>query len=244
MKSLQLLFLLFSLGLFIGCEPGPCKFVECGPGDCVEGICDCPDGFTGDNCEIQLCFGVACINGDCDPQTESCNCHPNYYGQDCNILCVNGEFANGSCNCSEGYEGITCETASRDRFLGWWGCEQWTIAPQIGGTPVPGVLPGPSLSNSLKFEEGYKVNEIELFPTENSNGLMLLRSDKRITAQITENTFNIELQYLTTEVTVYGSASLDTDSRILSVELFVFNPITTFTQVVKGSFFLVRNING
>jgi len=30
MKSLQLFFLAFLLGLFIGCQPDPCEYVECG----------------------------------------------------------------------------------------------------------------------------------------------------------------------------------------------------------------------
>ncbi|MEM7105255.1 MAG: hypothetical protein AAF502_19105 [Bacteroidota bacterium] len=235
MKSLQLFFLALLLGLFIGCEPDPCEFVECGPGVCFEGICDCPDGFSGDNCEIEECFGVGCINGDCDSQTETCNCNPNYYGESCNILCVNGEFANGDCNCSEGYEGITCETESRCRFLGWWNCDQWTYSSQIGGPPIPGFTPA-----SIKFEQGFNIFEVELFPTERSNGLMLLSSDTRIVGQVTENTINFEFQYLTTERTVYGSASLGDDDRILSIELYLFNPATSFTEVARGTFRISR----
>jgi len=68
MKTLQFFFLALLVGLFMGCEPDPCKDVECGPGDCVEGICDCPDGFAGISCEIELCFGLVCSNGDCDSQ--------------------------------------------------------------------------------------------------------------------------------------------------------------------------------
>jgi len=229
MKLLQLFFLALLLGLFIGCGSDLCEDVECGPGDCFEGICNCPDGFSGVNCEIEECFGVGCVNGDCDPQTETCNCYPNYYGEGCDILCVNGEFANGECNCDEGYEGITCDTESRCRFMGWWSCQQWTSASQIGGTPTPGFLPA-----SLKIEEGYQINEVELFPTENSNGLLLLSSGNRKVGQVTENKINFE-------GTVYGSASLDND-RVLSIELFLFNPTTSSTEVAKGTFTLARNI--
>lgn len=233
MKSLQLFFLALSLGLFIGCEPDPnlCEDVECGPGDCFEGICKCPDGFSGVNCEIEECFGVGCVNGDCDPQTETCNCYPNYYGEGCDILCVNGEFANGNCNCSDGYEGIACETESRCRLIGWWGCNQWTI----DGSPTPGFLPA-----SIKFEEGNKISEVKLFPTENSSGLMLLSSSNRIIGQVKENRITFESQQIP-QGTVYGSASLGAN-RILSIVLYLFNPTTSFTEVARGTFTLARNL--
>ena len=235
MKSLQLFFLALLLGLFIGCEPDPCDDVACGPGNCVEGNCDCPDGFTGTHCEVELCFGVPCINGNCDPQTKSCNCEPNFYGERCDIYCLNGEYENGDCNCAEGYEGITCETEIRCRYLGWWGCDQWTFASHIGGTPTPGFTPA-----SIKFEQGVNIFEVELFPTANSDGLMLLSSDHRMVGQVTENTINFELQYLTTERAVYGSASLGDDDRILSIELYFFNPTTSITEVARGTFRIAR----
>jgi hypothetical protein len=234
MKSLPLFFLALILGLFIGCGPDPCEVVACGPGDCVEGICDCPDGFSGVNCEIEECFGVDCINGDCDPQTESCNCDPNYYGESCDILCVNGEFANGDCNCSEGYEGITCETEMRDRFLGGWGCEQWTWVSQIGDS----TFQGPMLGN-IKFECGNSIPEVELFPRK--NGLMLLSLDNRIVGQVTEKTINFELQYSSPGVSVYGSASLGDDLN-LSLELYFLNHTTSLTEVASGTFRIYRHI--
>ncbi len=237
MKSLQVFFLFLLICLSIGCNlEDLCEDVECGPGNCVEGICDCPDGFSGDNCEIEFCYGVDCFNGDCNPQTESCLCHPNYYGEGCNILCVNGEFTDGECNCLEGYEGISCETQSRCRFMGWWGCSQWTSTSQIGGTPIPQDQLG-----NIKIEEGSKVNEVILFPTENNSGLMLLNTSNVIVGQVKENTINFESQYLSNGSSVYGSVSLN-DDMVFSFELFVFNPNTSLTQEAKGTFFLVRNI--
>ncbi len=237
MKLFQLYFLALSLVFSIGCQPDLCEDVACGPGNCVEGICDCPDGFIGDNCEIALCFGVPCINGDCNLQTETCECYPNFYGEECNKLCVNGEFINGFCHCEVGYEGFTCQTESRDHFLGWWSCEEWSWASQIGGSPVAGALPG-----SIKFECGISTPEIKMFPTENSSGLMLLNSSNRIAGQVSQKTINFDLQYLTTEVTVHGSASLDIN-RILNIELFVFNPATSLTEEAKGTFTFFRHID-
>lgn len=236
MKSFLPFLLAIVMVLLGGCTPDSCEFLECGPGDCAKGICDCPEGFSGENCEIEDCFGVGCSYGDCDPQTKTCNCHPNYYGEGCDTLCVNGEFVSGDCECAEGYEGSTCEDEIRNRFLGWWGCEQWTSASQIGGTPVPGFTPA-----SIKFEKGFNIFEVELFPTENSSGLLLLSSENRIVGQVTANTITFELQYLTSERSIYGSASLDTG--VLSFELYLFNPTTSLTEEVRGTFRLHRRWN-
>ena len=238
MKLLQPFFLILLLGLFIGCESDdPCEDVECGSGECIQGICDCPDGFTGVNCEIApLCFSKPCVNGDCDLQSETCNCNPNYFGEACDILCVNGVYENGDCICSVGYEGIACEIESRDRFLGWWGCEQWTWTSQIGDSLFQGASLG-----SIKFECGNNIPKIEFFPTPSSNGLMLLNSSNKIVGEVTNNKINFELQYLTTEVTVYGSARLGID-RILRIELYIFNPATSFTEVARGTFTLYRQL--
>ena len=238
MKSFQLFFLVLLLGLHIGCEPGdPCIDVECGPGDCVEGICDCPCGFSGVNCEIEdLCSGVVCCNGICDPQTESCNCNPNFYGLSCNVYCVNGEFANGRCNCSEGYEGFACDIESRNGFLGWWSCEQWTWTSEIGDSIFQGGQLG-----SLKFDCGDSIPEVVLFPTENSSGLMLLHSDNRIVGRVTENIINFESQSIFPQIPyskVYGSARQDGPS--LNIELYLFNPSTSLTEIVRGEFSILR----
>lgn len=235
-NSLQLSFLFLLLGLIIGCTPNDlCDNVECGPGNCVEGVCDCPCGFSGINCEIEdLCFDDVCCNGVCDPLTETCNCDPNYYGKSCTVLCLNGEFANGLCNCNVGYEGVACEIESRDGFLGWWSCEEWTWTSQT----VDSTFQGPLLG-LIKFDCGNSIPEVEVFPTENSNGLMLLSSNNIIVGEVTNKTINFELQYLP-DVSVYGSAILGND-RMLNIELYFLNLTTMLTEVAKGKFSIYRH---
>ncbi len=59
------------------------------------------------------------------------------------------------------------------------------------------------------------------------------RSDNIIVGQVTENTINFEFQDIL-QGTVYGSASLE--DRILSIELYPFNPITSLTEEARGTF--------
>lgn len=48
----SVLFLLLLGCVFAACRPDPCAEVACeNGGTCAEGICDCPEGFSGDRCE-------------------------------------------------------------------------------------------------------------------------------------------------------------------------------------------------
>lgn len=82
-----LLFFSAFLTVFTSCEkddPDPCENVTClNGGVCVNGSCDCPDGYSGLQCEtFDDCFNVTCLNG--------------------------GTCVNGICNCPDGYSGSDC----------------------------------------------------------------------------------------------------------------------------------------
>ena len=81
MKKLQsALLFAFLLFLLSSCKD-LCKNITCeNGGSCNEGICNCPSGYSGENCEIvDPCLNVTCQNG--------------------------GSCVNGACNCLPGYSG-------------------------------------------------------------------------------------------------------------------------------------------
>lgn len=64
-------------------------------GECEEGVCNCPPGYFGEDCEYyEPCSVLVCENGGtCDEW-------------------------DGQCDCLEGFEGELCETEERAEFLG------------------------------------------------------------------------------------------------------------------------------
>lgn len=95
-----LLSLFFALGslsmmLYTACTKDRCRDINClNGGTCNDGLCECPPGWAGPNCEIDACSTLACANG--------------------------GTCYEGSCICPVGYEGTQCETESRTKFIGIW----------------------------------------------------------------------------------------------------------------------------
>ena len=118
-KILPLLLVLCSAFALVSCDD--CRKIECNNGGtCSEGICACPEGFSGTYCDAEdLCITqeVECLNdGEC--LGGECDCKTFYYGESCADYCVYGTYADGNCNCNEGIEGENCDIFSREKFLG------------------------------------------------------------------------------------------------------------------------------
>jgi hypothetical protein len=96
MKIINILFL-FILVIY-GCNP--CSNKDCNSGTCVEGECECNDGWSGSNCDVDLCADINCENGTC--VNGICECEDNFQGTLCDeeIFCTNscGYANDGECD--------------------------------------------------------------------------------------------------------------------------------------------------
>uniref|UniRef100_A0A8C5WC07 Tenascin N n=1 Tax=Leptobrachium leishanense TaxID=445787 RepID=A0A8C5WC07_9ANUR len=81
-------------------------------GKCVDGKCQCAEGFTGDDCSVKLCVPDCGPNGKC--VNGKCVCSKGYTGvgcreRQCTPDCGRfGKCIDGTCQCAEGYTGPTC----------------------------------------------------------------------------------------------------------------------------------------
>jgi EGF-like domain/Tenascin EGF domain len=79
-----------------------------GQGKCINGMCQCDVGYTGDACELQECPNGCNGHGDCI--NEKCVCSKAWGGNDCSqCLCMHGQCAGTQCVCDPGWSGVKCE---------------------------------------------------------------------------------------------------------------------------------------
>ncbi|XP_076447152.1 teneurin-m-like [Babylonia areolata] len=86
-----------------------------GRGDCVNGHCECWEGFHGLYCALDQCPEVC--NGQGELVDGRCRCYKGFKGSDCSLrehMCVvpncngNGHCINGQCVCFQGFQGPDC----------------------------------------------------------------------------------------------------------------------------------------
>lgn len=92
--------------------PGSCTNNCNGNGDCVDGICQCHAGFTGETCK-QFCPDDCSGHGDC--VVGACLCLAGWQGASCDTQgCCNGhgtcETDPDTCVCDAGWSGSECTT--------------------------------------------------------------------------------------------------------------------------------------
>ncbi|MFK7972881.1 MAG: calcium-binding EGF-like domain-containing protein [Bacteroidia bacterium] len=108
-----------------------CADVQCeNAGICIDGRCDCPDGFTGLRCEVVIdpCTRLDCQNSD---------------------TCLVDNQGIARCICSPGFEGAKCDSLWTQKYLGVYDVvEDCDLNEQF----VVEVLPGP------RFDEITLVN--------------------------------------------------------------------------------------
>ena len=128
--------LLFSTLEFAACKKetvsDPCAETYClNGGDCLDGTCICPSGFSGANCEIEDTSGFSCSNGTCIQV--SSGAQYNSLSQ-CQQACQSGGNTSGY-NCVNG----NCQQVSSNaQYSSLSACQNSCSAPQTSYNCVSG----------------------------------------------------------------------------------------------------------
>ncbi len=214
MKFLKNIPLLLVLA-FVACGD-PCDDVVCGPnGTCVEGDCLCNDGYSGANCQINICDSVNCNNGNCDPVT-------------------------GDCTCDDGYEGGFCDTEIRAKYFGTYsGSFEVCLAELIDLIDTSQVPEEFLMALAIISADPDNINNVIITQTN------ALTSGENIIVNPSNGSFNLPLTSTTVEIpnipfpvsiTVTGNGEfIDENSFIINL-----NIITPLIPAISCSIIMTR----
>ena len=178
-----------------------CADIDCGPnGTCVDGTCQCDEGFSGTNCETNVCDAV-----DCGPNG-SCN------------------GADGSCACNDGYEGETCEAETRQRFVGTYQGDIIPCIPSVLQLLLPADIQEDLMTTPIEVTA---TDANVLLLDVGSNSMVLgLNVQADITDEnfeITEFSQDIDVSGITATVTASGSGTFVDESTLMLDLTILFN---------------------
>ena len=150
------------------------------------------------------CADVTCENGGtCEEGV--CQCTDNFYGDACEVECVNGTYGSGSCLCDAGYEGDACTDESRADMIGTY-----------TGAEVCGSGNDNYSSTVTEASDVDKILISNLYNTFSAN----------VVATVDGNSFSIASQDPDNNgVTVSGSGSINDNASIMTI---------TFTITANG----------
>lgn len=187
-KIISLLALVAVLAIGCGDE---CDDINCGAnGTCVDGTCQCDEGFSGSNCEINVCDTVDC--GD------------------------NGSCVNGDCECDTGYEGASCETEAREKYVGNY---QGDIIPCLPSL-LTGLIPAEDLEQlrTTPLEVFATDSDILIVDIGTSSDILGFSIKADITQEsfdVEDFSQELDAGFLTLTVTGRGTGQLVDESTII-----------------------------
>ncbi len=234
--------MIFTLGAALLSNCGDaCDDVDCGAnGTCLDGTCDCDEGYSGTNCQTNVCDALDCgPNGTCDTTTGACLCDEGYSGDNCEInVCdtvdcgPNGtcDTTTGACQCDEGYEGDNCETETRSNYYGSY---QGDIVPCVPAF-LAALIPADQLETLMTtdldvFESATGISYVTVG---SMNTVLNLNIDANLNdPEFTIEEFTQEVDVEGTMVVITGSGTgrfLDTENLELTLFLNFNLDILTF----------------
>ncbi len=221
MKKILTALTCLCLLLSYSCSEDNCANSDCGPnGNCNpdDGTCICDEGFSGINCEVNVCDTVDCINGDCDPTT-------------------------GNCLCERGFEGPTCDTEIRANVIGIYMGDIVPCVPAILGSQIPDdILDALTMT---PIEVTASDSDITAVNIGASDSMILgieveadVTADEFIVSEFSQD-LDIDTPLGTLTITVIGEGTgsfVDNNTMILALTLIYQTPLGEFNSVCEINF--------